>query len=107
MDESDPVDNIKVIQKELEKYSEELAGKERWLVLNKADLLLEDEVAELRDRIVEETQWQGPVHVISAVQREGTTQLVNEIAYALEQNRLEHQEEEVPMRASVDDDFEF
>lgn len=107
MDESDPVDNIKVIQKELEKYSEELAGKERWLVLNKADLLLEDEVAALRDRIVEETQWQGPVYVISAVQREGTTQLVNEIAYALEQNRLADREEEVPMRTSVDDDFEF
>ncbi len=107
MDESDPVENIKVIQQELEKYSDELAGKERWLVLNKADLLLEDEVAELRDRIVAETDWQGPVYVISAVQRQGTTELVNDIAHKLEQNRLEDREEEVPMRASVEEDFEF
>jgi GTP-binding protein len=108
MDESDPVENIKVIQQELEKYSDELAGKERWLVLNKTDLLLEEEVEELRDRIVAETQWEGPVYLISAVQRQGTTELVNEIAYKLEQNRLADQEEEAPLRTTVvDEDFEF
>ncbi|MEA1988804.1 MAG: Obg family GTPase CgtA, partial [Pseudomonadota bacterium] len=72
IDGSDPIDDIKVIQKELEKYSDELSGKDRWLVLNKTDLLPADEVEELCQHIVEGTQWEGEVYHISAVQREGT-----------------------------------
>ncbi|HHT00885.1 MAG TPA: Obg family GTPase CgtA [Thiomicrospira sp.] len=107
MEGTDPVDDIKIIQKELEKYSEELAGKDRWLVLNKTDLLPAEEVDELCQRIVEETQWQGNVYQISAVQRSGTQKLVNDIAYALEQNRIEAQVEVEPVRAKVDEDFDF
>jgi len=107
IDGSDPVEDVKIIQKELEKYSNELAGKDRWLVLNKTDLLLEDEKNEVCQRIVEETQWQGKVYEVSAVQRDGTKKLVNEIAYALDKNRQEAQEEVEPVRASVDEDFDF
>lgn len=107
MDDTDPAEEIRIIQKELEKYSEILAGKERWLVLNKMDLLLPEEAKEVCDRIVSEVNWQGPVYQISAVMREGTTKLVNEIAYALEQNRMEMTDEIEPVRASVDDDFDF
>ncbi len=107
LEEIDPVEDIKIIAKELEKYSDEIAGKERWLVLNKTDLLLPEEVEELCTRIVSEVEWQGPVYQISAVLREGTKKLVNDIAYALEQNRIEMAEEEAPVRASVDEDFEF
>ena len=108
-DESDPAQNVKIIQKELEKYSEELSGKDRWLVLNKTDLLPDEEAEEVCARIVEETQWQGKVYAISAVQRSGTQKLVNDIAYALEQNRIEAQAEEeiAPVRAQVDEDFDF
>lgn len=111
LEESDPVDDIKVIQKELEKYSEELSGKDRWLVLNKTDLLPVEEVDELCQRIVEGTQWQGPVYQISAVQREGTKKLVNDIAYALEQNRIEAGDD-IPkqpeaVRVTIDEDFDF
>lgn len=87
MDESDPVENIRVILQELEKYSAELIDKPRWLVLNKIDLMLEDEVEDICQRILEETQWQGPVYQISAVSREGTQALVNDIAQTLEANR--------------------
>ncbi len=107
MDDTDPAEEIRIIQKELEKYSEILAGKERWLVLNKIDLLLPEETKALCDRIVAEVDWQGPVFQISAVMREGTTKLVNEIAYALERNRMEMVEEVVPVRSSVDADFDF
>lgn len=110
IDGSDPVEDIKIIQKELEKYSDELSGKERWLVLNKIDLLPAEEVDELCQRIVDETQWQGEVYAISAVQREGTQKLVNDIAYKLNQNRIEAQaqeEQEQPERAQVDEDFDF
>lgn len=107
IDESDPAENVKVIQKELEKYSDELSGKDRWLVLNKTDLLPEDEAKAVCQRIVEETQWQGKIYEISAVQRDGTQQLVNDIAYELEQNRIEAADEIEPVRASVDEDFDF
>jgi len=109
MEGTDPVEDIKVIQKELEKYSEELSGKDRWLVLNKTDLLPDDEAKELCERIVEETQWPGNVYQISAVQRSGTQKLVNDIAYALEQNRIEAEAQyvEEPVRATVDEDFDF
>lgn len=107
MDDTDPVEEIRIIQKELEKYSEVLAGKERWLVLNKIDLLLPEETKEVCDRIVAEVEWKGPVYQISAVMREGTTKLVNDIAYALEQNRMEMTDEIEPVRASVDEDFDF
>ncbi len=107
MDDTDPAEEIRIIQKELEKYSEVLAGKERWLVLNKTDLLLPEETKELCDSIVAEVDWQGPVYQISAVMRDGTTKLVNDIAYALEQNRMEMTEEVAPVRATVEEDFDF
>lgn len=87
MDDSDPVNNIRVIHEELEKYSDALLDKPRWLVLNKIDLMLEDEVEEICSRILEETQWQGPVYQISAVSRQGTQELVNDIAQVIVQNR--------------------
>ena len=121
MDESDPVENVKVIQKELEKYSDELLDKTRWLVLNKTDLMLPEEVDEVCTRIVEETQWDGPVFRISAVNRDGTQQLVNEIAETLMQNRRDAMEQEDALQAQgeqteqssrsrgqfVEEDFDF
>ncbi|QAB14564.1 Obg family GTPase CgtA [Hydrogenovibrio thermophilus] len=94
IDDSDPVESVRVIEKELEKYSEALAGKERWLVLNKTDLLLEEDASELCNDIIEQLGWQGPVYAISAVNRTGTEALMKEIAYGLEQNRLKALEEE-------------
>jgi GTP-binding protein len=93
IDDSDPVESVHVIEKELEKYSEALAGKERWLVLNKTDLLLEEDASELCNDIIEQLGWQGPVYAISAVNRTGTEALMKEIAYGLEQNRLKALEE--------------
>lgn len=112
MDDSDPVESIRVIQQELEKYSDELLDKERWLVLNKIDLLLDEEVDEIAERILKETQWQGPVYRISAVERKGTQELMNAIAQQLQENRLQAQEEEAAeqaraQRAPVEEDFDF
>lgn len=117
MDETDPVENIRIIQKELEKYSDELVGKPRWLVLNKIDLMLPEEADEICGRILDETQWEGPVYRISAVNREGTQQLVNDIAYALETSRREVMEAEDAEKAKqeaaavgsrqVEEDFDF
>lgn len=75
LDEMDPVLAVTSILAELEKYSADLYAKPRWLVINKVDLLLEDEAQERVDDIVQRLGWQGPVYQISAVDGTGTQQL--------------------------------
>jgi GTPase len=85
MDESAvPAEQIRKIERELLDYSEELAVKERWLVLNKKDLLLEEEYAEKASQLVQDLGWQGPVYGISAVTGEGTRQLTSDLMRRLE-----------------------
>jgi GTP-binding protein len=86
LDGHDPVDDINTIAAELAKFSEELAGRERWLVLNKVDLLPEGEREALCADIVERLGWQGPVYAISAVGRQGTEPLMFDILQYLEEH---------------------
>ena len=74
-DGSDPVENAKAIVGELEKYSPKLAGKPRWLVFNKVDLMFEDEAAQLCQKIAEGLDWKDEYYSISAVQGKGTEPL--------------------------------
>ncbi|MEM7018013.1 MAG: Obg family GTPase CgtA [Pseudomonadota bacterium] len=74
-DERDPAEDANSIVRELEKYSETLAQRERWLVLNKLDLLLEEEQEEYCQAIIEKLDWQGPVYRVSAVSGDGCRQL--------------------------------
>ncbi len=75
IDGSDPVESARAIVAELEKHSPKLAGKPRWLVINKTDLMLEDELKERVARVVKELEWEGDVYTISAYNREGTEAL--------------------------------
>ena len=72
VDETDPVHNARAIVGELEKYSPELAAKPRWLLLNKLDLLPEDEAQARCEQIVRELEWTGPVYTIAAINKSGT-----------------------------------
>lgn len=83
-DESDPVKHVKAIAKELEKFSPELAAKERWLVLNKTDLLPEKEAEKLCKDIVKRLRWKGKVFKISGLSHEGTDYLAQEAMNYLE-----------------------
>ena len=80
----DPVAGARSIVAELERFSPDLAARERWLVLNKLDLLGADADAEA-DRIVAALDWTGPVHRISALKKEGTEQLVGAVMSRLEE----------------------
>ncbi|TQV76821.1 Obg family GTPase CgtA [Aliikangiella marina] len=90
-DESDPLENVKAILGELERYSEEyqsdLNQKEVWLVFNKCDLLLEDEVEEAKNRILEALDWQGPYYVISGLESQGTKKLCFDILEHIESEK--------------------
>lgn len=83
-DGSDPVDDAKKILSELEKYSKELIDKERWLVLNKTDLLSEDELADKLKSITQALNWTDPVYTISALSKSGTQEIVYDIMKHLE-----------------------
>jgi len=83
--ETDPVEEARKIVAELERFSPELASRERWIVLNKTDLLGAAEVDALRTRIVEELDWQGPLYLISALAKQGTRQLAGDIMTRLEE----------------------
>ena len=86
-DHQDPVAQVRQIEKELVGFSPELAARPRWLVLNKIDLLPEDE-REVRCRdIIEHLAWSGPVFEVSAVSRTGTAELVFQIMQFLEQQK--------------------
>ena len=82
-DGSNPVDDAKKILTELQNYSKELAEKERWLVLNKADLLSEQDLAQRCKEITDTLQWKGPVYTISALAKTGTQQVVYDIMHYL------------------------
>lgn len=94
VDGSDPVVAVEQIARELEKFSPTLAGKERWLVLNKIDLLDAEALAALRQTMLERLDWQGPVYEISAAQRQGTDQLCEDLMVAVEAHRRQLLEDE-------------
>ncbi|HLA32934.1 MAG TPA: Obg family GTPase CgtA [Pseudomonas sp.] len=79
LDLTDPAEAAATIVDELTKFSPALAERERWLVLNKADQILEEEQEARIAEIVARIEWKGPVYVISALAREGTEKLCYDI----------------------------
>ncbi|SAL63497.1 GTPase ObgE [Caballeronia cordobensis] len=67
----DPVAEAKAIVNELRKYDETLYEKPRWLVLNKLDMVPEDERAARIADFVERFEWDGLVFEISALTGQG------------------------------------
>ncbi len=87
----DPVVEARAIVGELEKYDAELLDKPRWLVLNKLDMVPQEERAERVQTFVRRFGWDGPVFEISALNRAGCDELVQAIYQHLEQQRQSEQ----------------
>lgn len=98
MNESeDPVHSVRVIENELKKFGSELEERERWLVLNKIDLISPDEQQAHCDDIVKRLDWQGNVFTISAATGLNTKDLTYKImkymddeVYQKEQDTLQN-----------------
>lgn len=86
-DGTTPGQNAIVIEKELERFSPTLASGDRWLVLNKIDLLPEDEVDGLCERVVEQLGWEGPVFRMSGLASQGTKVLCAAIMDYIDDHR--------------------
>jgi GTP-binding protein len=93
-DGSEPAEQALTIINELDSFSHDLAQKPRWLVLNKADLLDEDELKEKRDEILKRLDWAGPVYTISAISKDGTDKLAFDIMQQLELDREQEREQQ-------------
>ena len=87
VDNSNPVDNAQKIIVEVEKFSDTLAKKERWLVLNKTDLIDREAVAELKEELRKALNWTGDIHEISALNREGCDDLCQKLMVSIENHR--------------------
>ena len=74
--EADPVKDAKAIVKELQHYDPALFDKPRWLVLNKLDLVPEEERAARVKAFVKAFKWKGPMFAIAAVNGTGCRDLV-------------------------------
>lgn len=83
----DAVKQAKALVKELQKYDASLADKPRWLVLNKMDVLSEDERKKRVKDFIKRFAWKGPVFEISALSHMGCQDLVNAIYLHLEQKK--------------------
>jgi GTPase len=103
-DSVDPVKEAKAIARELKKYDASLFDKPRWLVLNKFDVIPDDERKKRVKDFVKRFGWKGPVFEISALTRAGCEDLVTAIYdYLAEQRQREHRAEETQMREEVRD----
>lgn len=87
IDGSDPVQNALSIVNELKSFSDKLSQRERWLVLNKIDLLVPEEVEAVKLRLLEALGNDQPVYSVSAVTGEGSDLLIQNVMTRLEEIR--------------------
>jgi GTP-binding protein len=99
-DGSDPAQSALAIVRELERFSPRLAERERWLVLNKIDLLDAEGLAAVRHAIVTTLDWQGPVYEVAALASQGTERLCQDMMNHLE--ALRDAESADPERAAAE-----
>jgi GTPase len=102
VDGSDPAENAAAIHRELERFSSTLALRDRWLVLNKLDLLPPDEAEARCQALVDSLGWQGPVFRIAAINQTGTDKLVVSIMDYIEELKDREQHDPDALRAEQD-----
>lgn len=89
----DPVRDAKPMVEELRKYDESLYQKPRWLVLNKVDLLPENERERICKKFIRSFGWKGKSFIISAITGEGCNELTYAIMGYLEQESAKQEEQ--------------
>jgi len=83
----DPVADARAIANELKKYDQALFDKPRWLVLNKTDMLQEEERDKAVKKFIKSYRWKGRWFAISALTGAGCS----ELCYAIMDHLTEKQ----------------
>ncbi|NCT67023.1 MAG: GTPase ObgE [Rhodanobacteraceae bacterium] len=86
---TDPVAEIRAIEKELKGFDPELLQRPRWLVFNKVDLLAPEEREKAAKAIVKKLKWKQPWYLVSALAREGTWPLCLDIQRFFDEQKAE------------------
>jgi GTP-binding protein len=81
------IENIQAIEAELKAYAESLFQRERWLVLNKVDMLDNINVEKQVKKISEHLGVQRPIHIISAITGRGCMDLTYKISHWLQNEK--------------------
>ena len=84
IDASDPAAVVRAIANELGHFSDDLADKPRWLVINKIDLLNPEDLEIACEKLIADLAWKGPVFAVSAATGEGTEALGQAVMRELE-----------------------
>lgn len=87
VDGSDPVDQVRAIEGELERFDPALLERPRWLVINKVDLLPADEREAAAAAIVAKLGWQERWFLVSAAERIGTREVCQKVQQFFEAER--------------------
>ena len=82
-----PVDQVRTIERELERHDPALLEKPRWLVLNKADLMFPEEAQAAAEAIVAELGWTAPWYLVSALGRDGTFPIMKDVMAFFDRQR--------------------
>jgi GTP-binding protein len=90
--ETDPVAEIRTIEKELKGFDPKLLKRPRWLVFNKIDLLAPEEREKTAKAIVRKLKWKQPWYIVSAIAREGTWPLCLDIQRFFDEQKLAAEE---------------
>ncbi|MFO7763245.1 MAG: GTPase ObgE [Wenzhouxiangellaceae bacterium] len=83
VDGSDPAEQVRALERELERFDPGLMARPRWLVITKIDQLAEDQIDSAVQHIIDELGWNRPWFAISSVSGAGLKSLVSKIATAL------------------------
>jgi GTP-binding protein len=86
-DGSDVVTQVRAIEHELAKFNPELLQRPRWLVLNKTDMLAPEERDATAQQIIAELGWTQPWFLVSALARENTMEVCQQVQRFFESTR--------------------
>ncbi|GAB3345242.1 GTPase ObgE [Marilutibacter aestuarii] len=99
-----PAEQVRAIEHELGKHDSELLRKPRWLILNKSDLLLEEEQDEVARGIIDELGWTDRWYRVSAIGREGTWPVMKDVMAFFDRQAEEAAEAAAEAAASTRND---
>jgi GTPase len=86
------IQDAETIINELHRYDESLGQQQRWLALNKIDLIDEERLAEIKAEIAASLSWEKPIYDISAINGKGCKQLMWDIYNWIQEQTLNEDE---------------
>ena len=98
LDGGDAAQQVRAIERELQRFDAALMDKPRWLLLNKADLLTHEDARAQAEKVIGELGWSAPWFIVSGLAHEGTREVMARVQAFLDE--LGRDEREAAMALS-------